>query len=47
MIITKDQQEKLIAQYTKKDRDTNEIIAFAEGLDAAFGLMDKLLTENN
>ncbi len=47
MIITKDQQEKLIAQYTKKDRDTNEIIAFAEGLDAAFSLMNKILTENN
>ena len=47
MMITKSQQEKLIAQYTKKDRDTNEIIAFAEGLDAAFSLMDKILTKNN
>lgn len=44
MIVTKEQQEALLAKYAK-DHTSTECIAFIEGLSAAFELVGKILDE--
>lgn len=43
MIITKDQQERLVTAYVKEGRTTEEIISFSKGMERAFELVDKIL----
>lgn len=42
MIITRETQEKIIAEYSE-GKTTKEIIAFLDGMSVAFDLTDKIL----
>lgn len=44
MIITKETQEKMIAEYSQ-GKSTEQIIAFLDGMNAAFNLTDKMLKD--
>jgi len=46
MIITREQQEEMVSKYMKENRTTDECIAFVEGANAAFKLLDKLMKQN-
>jgi len=46
MIATREQQQRLLGEYNSDgSKSTDEYLAFAAGMDAAFALMDKLLKE--
>lgn len=44
MIITKEHQEAMIANYEKQGRNTFEVMGFVEGMEAMFNLVNKKLT---
>ena len=48
MLITKEQQERLVAQYIKDNHNTDECIGFIDGINATLELLSKLSkTEND
>ena len=42
MIVTKEQQEKLVAAYSTPERTTKEILGFIDGMDSAIQLMIRI-----
>ena len=45
MIVTKEQQERLVENYRKKGANTDNIIGCVEGINATIELVDKLMKE--
>jgi hypothetical protein len=45
MLITREQQEKLVAEYNETNPTTDQLVAFIEGMTAAFKLIDKVLKD--
>ena len=45
MIVTKEQQERLVSDYIKLGATTSELIGFIDGMNAAIELVDKLMKE--
>ena len=47
MIVSKEAQEKLVTDYFDKAKNAGELSAFMAGMEAAFALVDNILTEQN
>jgi len=45
MIITKEQQLKLLDTYSYKERKTDELCGFIDGINATLELVDKILKQ--
>ena len=45
MIVTKEQQERLVENYRKKGANTDNIIGCIEGINATLELVDKLMKD--
>jgi len=43
MIVTKEQQEKILQKYMKENHTTDECSGFIDGMNAAIELIDKLM----
>jgi len=46
MIFTREQQHKMLVEYTKKKRSVDEITGFIDGISETIKLIDKLAKEN-
>lgn len=42
MLVTKEQQERLVAQYVKDKHSTDECIGFIDGINATLELLSKI-----
>ena len=42
MIITKEQQERMVEKYVKENHNTDECIGFIDGINATIDLINKL-----
>ena len=48
MIVTKQQQEAIVEKYMDAgNRSKEEVHAFIDGIEAAFKLVDKILSQNS
>lgn len=46
MIITREHQERLLADFVTKKTSTDELLAFGKGMDSMMTLVDRLLRKN-
>ena len=46
MIITRENQERLLADFAKNNTSTDELLAFGKGMESMMALVDKLLRKN-
>ena len=46
MIVTREAQQRVVDKYDTKDKTTKQLIAFTQGLEAAFELIDKITKDN-
>ncbi len=47
MILTKQQQEKILNQYIKEDKNTFEVCGFIDGINATIKLINELTLNKN
>ena len=47
MIITKEQQEKIVEKYVKDKHNTDECIGFIDGINATIRLINRIKNQQN
>ena len=47
MVVTNSAQERVIDKWNTKDKDTKQLIAFMEGMEAAFELINKIKKDHD
>ena len=47
MIITKEQQERIVEKYVKDKHNTDECIGFIDGINATIELINKIKTQQD
>ena len=47
MIISEEAQERTIDNWNNQDKTTKEYLAFIDGMEAAFDLVDKIMKNSN
>jgi len=45
MIVTREQQEQIIVKFNETNPNTEQLVAFVQGMDAALKLIDEILKQ--